>query len=53
MAKCFQRNPRRVKKVFDYVESALEFEIVNVAKGGNALHPNAVVPCEFELLPVD
>jgi ABC-type multidrug transport system ATPase subunit len=37
---------------FDYVESALEFEIVNLAEGGNGLHPNAVVPCEFELLSV-
>lgn len=37
---------------FDYVESALEFEIVNVAEGSNALSPDGVVPCEFELLPV-
>jgi hypothetical protein len=37
---------------FDYVESALEFEIVNVAEGSNGLHPDGVVPCEFELLSV-
>jgi ABC-type polysaccharide/polyol phosphate transport system ATPase subunit len=38
---------------FDYVESALEFEIVNVEVGGNGRHPDAIVPCEFDLLPVD
>jgi lipopolysaccharide transport system ATP-binding protein len=36
---------------FDCMESAFEFEIVNVEAGGNGLDPDAVVPCEFELLP--
>lgn len=48
-------DPIRVQlmnRPFDYMESALEFEIVNVEAGSNALDPDAVVPCEFELLPV-
>ncbi|MBK9715246.1 MAG: ATP-binding cassette domain-containing protein [Kouleothrix sp.] len=35
---------------YDEVESALEFEVVDLRPDASGLHPGAFVPCEFEVL---